>query len=215
MHYFPSLHPILQSQGFLSIALGGYGSCIFILRNLSFPHQSRSRSFLFSACFHTSLWPRSTCTVLLLQSVSVSAVTLWSPSWSEMKYGLPFSPHQAPSTSQSTVCLLLLLYFHTHALIRSSRLPYSAFPLQTSRGSQLAFQLALIHIFPLFKKKIREPTFWSRPDLCLSVTFFFFYCCNWIPFPLLFELLHPLWGRSFYRLECDWRLSTWSVCVTY
>ncbi len=55
MHYFPSLHPILQSQGFLSIALGGYGSCIFILRNLSFPHQSRSRSFLFSACFHTSL----------------------------------------------------------------------------------------------------------------------------------------------------------------
>lgn len=114
MHYFPSLHPIIQSQGFLSIALGGYGSCIFILRNLSFLHPPRSRSFLFSACFHTSLWPRSTCTVLLLQSVSVSAVTLWSPSWSEMKYGLPFSPHQAPSTSQSTVCLLLLLYFHTH-----------------------------------------------------------------------------------------------------
>lgn len=119
LHYFPSLHPILQSQGFLSIALGGYGSCIFILRNLSFLHQSCSRSFLFSACFHTSLWLRSTCTVLLLQSVSVSAVTLWSPSWSEMEYGLPFSPHQAQSTSQSTVCLLLLLYFHTHSLLTS------------------------------------------------------------------------------------------------
>lgn len=45
--------------------------------------------------------------------VRVSAVTLWSPSWSEMDYWLPFF---SQFFRESTVCLLLLLDFHTYTL---------------------------------------------------------------------------------------------------
>lgn len=145
LHYFPSLHPNFTESRFSELIVQ---CCTWRIRImyihppesvLSSPVMLVHANFLFSACFRTSIWPRSTCTVLLLQSVSVSAVTLRSPSWLEMEYGLPFSPHQAQSTAESTVCLLLLLYFHSHTHTLSLRPPLGASPLQPSRGSQLAF----------------------------------------------------------------------------
>ncbi len=97
--------------------------------------------------------------------------------------------------------------------IRSSHLSYGAFPLQTSRGSQLVGTAP--YFFPvLFKKKKNNESQQSEAGrTCALAWHLLLPLYLWLLFLLWFELLRPQRGRVFYRLECDWRMIEYLVCV--
>lgn len=95
-------------------------------------------SWFFFACFPTSLilFNRH---ILLLHRVLVSPISHVKPQpVGDGVWGALLPPHQPPGR-ESTVCLLLLLY-------SPHKIAGSAIPLQTNRGSQLAFKVALLHM---------------------------------------------------------------------
>lgn len=118
LHYFPSLHPILQSQGFLSwlfsVALGGYVSCVFILRNLSFPHARSCFLPAFAPLFDL-VQPAQFCCCKALASRPSRCEVPAGQRWS-MGCRSPLTRLRVLLKAQYACCRFCISPTHTHSL---------------------------------------------------------------------------------------------------